>query len=131
MNTTKTLILLLYLCICSCQPKQSLSSKLIGKWQMQQVLNLETDVSTKHNPNGNRWIQLNDDGTFISDGDPYGKNTGKWSIEKSTATLYLDSDAGSDDDSYWLVSFQADLMKWKGTKSDFTKRFTLTHKRMN
>jgi len=111
-------------------PPDAYSPKMIGKWSMEQVKDVELDVTTMHNPQKNRWIQFYADHTFVSDGDPYGRNTGKWSIDPALEELYLDSDEGEGDDSYWHIRFYQDRMIWKGRRSDFTTRFTLTHKRM-
>jgi SpoIID/LytB domain protein len=97
---------------------------------MVEIIQDAADVSEEHNPYDERSITLNDDSTFISDGRPYGKNTGKWTIDENTFELYLDSDAGDGDDSYWIVKLDNDNeMIWKGTRSDFTERFTIIHRR--
>ena len=96
---------------------------------MHKVLDGVIDVTSEpaFNPENNRWIAFYDDSTFVSDGDPYGRNTGKWIISDSTSVLFLDSDTDVGDDSYWIVSFRGDTMIWKGTNSDFTSRFTVMH----
>lgn len=87
------------------------------------------DVSAEQNPEENRFIIFNEDLTFESGGDPYGKNTGAWSFDIPTKTLYLDSDAGEDDDSYWIVTIDKNQMLWQGTHFEFNSRFTITHSR--
>ena len=129
---------LMILSLISCEEKPPVrglakdvySPKIIGKWSMEQVKDTDRDVSQLHNPQKDRWIEFHQNGTFVSDGTPYGKNTGRWKIDASLSELYLDSDAGQDDDSYWHIRFYQDVMIWKGRKSDFTTRFTINHKRM-
>ena len=131
MRNLKNTLVLLILCsaVYSCSPL--LSKKIVGTWKMQQVLDLNDDVSTLHNPDDDRWITFYKDQTFKSGGGPFGENAGKWELNENTATLYLDSDAGEEDDSYWIIDISTDDMEWKGTKFDFAKRFTLRHTRVN
>lgn len=96
-----------------------------GRWAMDRVYDGEQDVTAEHNPAGNRWMAFSNDGTFESGGDPYGPNTGRWTLDAATGELYLDSDAGEGDDSYWIVSIEGDSMRWQGARSAFTERFTL------
>ena len=130
MKYLKNTFLVLILCssFSSCSPL--LSKKIVGTWKMEQVLDLGNDVSSEHNPNQDRWVTFYKDHTFKSGGGPFGENTGKWELDENTATLYLDSDAGEDDDSYWVVHINTNDMEWKGTKFDFAKRFTLRHIRV-
>lgn len=64
-----------------------------------------------------------------SGGDPYGKNTGRWTLDETTNELYLDSDAGEEDDSHWIVRIEGSTMHWKGTRGDFNTRFSIEHVR--
>ena len=122
-------LLLVYACG-SPQPKETqAASAIIGTWTMEQVLRDGADVTREHNPADNRWIRFDSKGTFTSDGDPMGRNTGRWSLADSSSELYLDSDAGENDDSYWIVSFASDTMRWAGARFDFNKRFELVHLR--
>lgn len=89
------------------------------------ILQNGRDVSAQHNPANNRWIELMDDGSFVSDGDPYGRNTGKWTFDDTTRELFLDSDAGEGDDSYWIVSRTGEELVLKGARSEFTKDFSM------
>ena len=85
------------------------------------------DVTDEHNPQKNRYIIFKTDGTFESGGDPYGMNTGKWTLDRESKELYLDSDGGEDDDSYWITSIEAGKMHWQGARFDFSKRFQIYH----
>lgn len=98
---------------------------------MAAVLDGTESVTTDHNPENDRWIAFASNGTFETDGEPYGRNTGKWILtsEENATTLFLDSDAGAHDDSYWTLQFSGDTMIWKGLRTDFAKRFTLKHVR--
>jgi len=42
----------------------------------------------------------------------------------------LDSDAGENDDSYWSVTIDENIMRWKGRKFEFNKRFEIEHSRV-
>ena len=87
------------------------------------------DVSDQHNPKSNRWIKFQSDLHFASGGEPYGPNTGKWFYEPETQTLFLDSDVGEEDDSYWVIKVESKEMTWQGTNSEWAERFRLTHRR--
>lgn len=102
--------------------------QLVKKWDMAAVIQNGQDVSEQHNPSGNRWIELTADGNFVSDGDPYGRNTGTWTFDTETAELFLDSDAGEGDDSYWIVSENGEKLILKGARSEFTREFSMVWK---
>lgn len=117
--------LLLAASLFACQESSITSDQLINKWNMGAIIQNEKDVSAQHNPNHNRWIELQADGTFISDGDPYGRNTGKWTFDQKTKELFLDSDVGEGDDSYWIMSSTNNGMILTGTRSAFTRQFSM------
>ena len=74
-------------------------------------------MSHIHNPQDNRWIEFYENGSFESGGTPYGKNTGKYILNEDKQTLFLDSDAGEEDDSNWRVAFEHGAMIWVGVGS--------------
>lgn len=109
---------------------QTSQSKIIGTWVMESVVQSGNDVTSEHNPKSNRYISFLKNGTFESGGDPYGINTGKYSFDNS-GSLFLDSDTGLEDDSIWSISFEGDLMIWKGLGSEFARNFVLKHRKAN
>ena len=121
-----SLPLLLYFIISiSCGPRNpSHAQKILGKWQMEQIWQSGLDVSKEHNPQNNRWIKFHTNHRFDSDGDPYGKNSGTWNINEENI-LFLDSDEGAEDDSYWIIEFGEKKMTWKGTSNEFAKNFEI------
>jgi len=108
---------------------KALSVEVVGRCLMKKVYHDGVDVTRQHNPSDNRWFEFSADGTFISDGDPHGRNTGTWTLEEASQELHIDSDAGEDDDSYWIVSLKSDTMRWNGARFDWNKRFALLHVR--
>ena len=94
------------------------SKELIGKWKIEQVTEHGNDITMDLNPNSDRWIQFHKAGTFESGGTPFGKNTGSFTIDDAAGTLFLDSDAGEDDDSNWKISFEKGRMIWNGIGSE-------------
>ncbi|MEM0962480.1 MAG: hypothetical protein AAGK21_08110 [Bacteroidota bacterium] len=104
-------------------------SPLVGRWDMERVLDDGSDVTDQHDPNNDRFIVLFDDGTFESGGGPYGRNTGRWIYNTNTRRLGLDSDLGPEDDSIWTVTLRGDTMEWSGEGSAFARRFRITSRR--
>jgi len=96
---------------------------------MYQVLQSGQDVTAEHNPNNERYLILKKDSTFETGGRPFGANTGKYAFDREKKTLFLDSDAGPDDDSYWKVSVKGDTMHWQGYGSEWADHFELIHVR--
>jgi hypothetical protein len=119
-----TLFICLAFLLSSCNP--SASKKIVGTWKMQKVYDNSNDVTAQHNPKNDRWIKFMSDGSFESGGQPHGKNGGKWTYNKVENVLYLDSDAGEGDDSYWKLAIQKKEMNWKGTNSSITERFHIS-----
>ncbi|MFA0962108.1 lipocalin family protein [Roseivirga sp. BDSF3-8] len=130
MNCSVNLIIATLTIICfmsGFQDPPQPARELVGRWNMRELYENGNDVTNEHNPAGNRYAVFNEDGTFESGGDPYGKNSGKWLLEETPEglLLYLDSDAGSGDDSYWLITLEGKNMQWRGARSEFTKRFVV------
>lgn len=108
---------------------QKLEKKLIGRWEMTEVIQDGKDVSDEHNPKKNRYFIFKDDGTFESGGDPYGENTGRYFVNGLSMSLYLDSSQGPDDDSMWYPTFNGDKLSWQGFGTDWADRFIVKFKR--
>lgn len=103
---------------------------LIGSWTMDRIYDQGKDVSDEHNPAGDRYIVLRADGQFESGGQPYGRNTGRWTYDPASRELGLDSDAGPEDDSRWVVRLRGNEMEWSGVGSDYARRFRITSHRV-
>jgi hypothetical protein len=127
MKKTTILFFLLFL-VLSCSTSETMDKKLIGKWTMEKVYEYDQDVTAKHNPNKNRYLVFNADGSFISDGDPFGRNTGRWSVDMEKSVLHIDSDV-EDDDSEWNVSFNGDETTWTGIGHLRKENTRLVHKK--
>ncbi len=95
---------------------------------MYKVYEYEKDVTEKHNPKNDRWIEFKPDGSFTSGGEPFGQNTGKWTADNEKSVLYIDSDV-DDDDSEWKISFADDQMVWTGIGHPRKENTKLVHKR--
>ena len=129
MNTITLLNnVIIFILVTSCGLSETLEKKLIGKWTMEKVYEYGKDVTAKHNPSHNRYFRFNEDGTFMSDGDPFGKNTGRWRVDNEKSILYIDSDT-EDDDSEWKVTFKDDETIWTGIGHPRKENTTLVHKR--
>ncbi len=124
------LISILISCNNAYSQNNNLSKSIIGKWKMVKVLELSEDVTVKHNPGNDRWISFKEDSTFESGTGEKRENTGRWSIDEKEKELFIDSDAGKDDDSYWEVKFDGNIMQWKGRRFEFNKRFEIVHEKV-
>jgi len=119
----------------SCSEQLNFGEKISGKWNMVKVLEFSEDVTENHNPGHNRWISFKADpetpfeGSFESGTGGVMKNTGRWFLNEKGEEFFLDSDAGEEDDSYWVVTFSSDSMHWKGRKFEFNKRFEIFYKK--
>ena len=118
-----------------CSKDKSLAGRIIGTWKMSKVLELSENVTEQHNPDNNRWIrfmidpEIENGGIFESGRDNKTENTGKWFINQ--VELFIDSDAGDDDDSYWQIVINENKMHWKGKRFDFNKRFEIFYDKMD
>ncbi|MEM1122334.1 MAG: DUF5004 domain-containing protein [Bacteroidota bacterium] len=129
MMTRQTLFILLLSILSACST--TIPKQLNGTWQMTTVYDNSSDVTAQHNPQKNRWITFYKDGSFRSGGQPYGENGGQWTYNTQNNILYLDSDAGEGDDSYWLLNINKKSMDWAGTKSSFTERFKIFYTKLD
>jgi len=92
---------------------------------MHEVLQEGKDVSEEHNPYNERYLVLRSDSTFETGGRPFGKNTGKYHYHSEDQILFLDSDAGPEDDSRWKVTLRRDTMHWEGVGSEWAEDFEI------
>jgi hypothetical protein len=95
---------------------------------MDKVYEYGNEVTEKHNPKNDRWIEFKADGSFISDGEPFGRNSGRWTTDNDKSILYIDSDV-DDDDSEWKVTFDKDQITWTGIGHPRKENTKLIHKR--
>ncbi len=123
--TFYVLLNVLFLFSCSAP----VTKQLKGTWAMEKVYDNANDVTAQHNPQNDRWISFAKDGSFKSGGTPTGENTGQWKYTATNNQLFLDSDVGEEDDSYWLIQIKKDSMNWAGLRSSFAERFKLTFTR--
>ena len=100
-----------------------------GTWLIHRVVQNGKDVTAEHNPQNERYLSLKTDSTFESGGRPFGLNTGKYTFDKNRAELFLDSDVGPEDDSYWKLSVQNDTMYWQGYGSEWANEFQIIYYR--
>lgn len=128
MKIKTTILLLTVIFATSCNREENLDSKIIGTWTMEKVYEYDNDVTEKHNPQKDRWIEFKSDGSFVSDGQPFGRNTGRWTTDNDNSVLNLDSDV-DDDDSEWKVAFEKDQMTWNGIGHPRKENTRLVHER--
>ena len=104
---------------------------LVGEWRLTGMFDDGADVSAQQNPDGDRYIDLRADGSFVSGGGPSGRNAGRWTYDPASRELGLDSDLGPDNDSIWLVVLRDDgaEMEWLGRGSEFARRIRITSRR--
>jgi len=105
--------ILVAIAMLSCQSSGSLDQQIVGRWKMDKVFESDLDMTEKHNPKNDRWIEFKSDGTFVSDGKPFGRNIGRWTTDNLQSILFIDSDV-DDDDSEWKVIFEANQTIWTG-----------------
>ncbi len=125
-NLSSFALILASVFIPGCSSRATLEKQLLGKWTMEKVYEYGGDSSLKHNPNHNRYFQFNPDGTFISDGDPFGRNTGRWTVDNEKSILFIDSDV-EDDDSEWNVMMAGDSTIWTGIGHPRKENTKLVH----
>ena len=113
----------------SCTASNRLTQDLTHTWKITQVISDGDDVTLQHNPNNDRYIRFDSNGSFESGGSPVGINTGKYVLDTNEHTLFLDSDAGEDDDSTWKINLQGNEMTWSGIGSAWHESFKLTFKK--
>lgn len=122
----KAVLLLTLICILSsCNQETPEQQQIHGTWVMKKVFEGEKDVSGVHNPYGDRWVMFNDNGTFESGGQPYGKNTGKFSFDEQNRLDIKSETLG--DDSSWHVEIKNDSMIWKGIGTQRQEAFRLVY----
>ncbi len=121
---TPTLLLFIFCLFTQCTSTQP-SASILGNWKMYKIIQDGKDVTSEHDPFQERTFTVNEDGTFQSDGRPFGKNTGKYQFNAEQMTLFLDSDSGPEDDSNWKVRLEGDTMRWQGVGTAWAEAFVI------
>ena len=119
----KSILLLFGICLFACRSDSK--DGMSGKWMIHQVIQNGKDVTAEHDPHKERYLIFNSDSTFKSGGRPFGENTGNYQFNKANSKLFLDSDAGAEDDSYWIVRINKDTMFWQGYGSEWAEDFQI------
>lgn len=114
--------------IASCGQSEKLGKKIIGTWTIEKVYEYGKDVTNKHNPDKDRWIEFRPNGTFVSDGKPFGPNKGRWTTDDNNFILFIGSEV-DDDDSKWKVTFNHDSTSWTGIGHPIKENTKQIHKR--
>lgn len=104
---------------------QNSKNDILGTWRMYKVIQNGKDVTSEHDPYHERFLILKSDSSFESGGRPFGKNSGKYEFDEYENKLFLDSDTGPEDDSFWKVTFKGDTMFWRGYGSEWAEAFEL------
>jgi len=107
----------------------SAEGQLVGHWLMEKVMMDGVDVTEDHDPENERFFIMHADGTMESGGRPFGPNTGRYTYNEAGHTLFLDSDAGEEDDSRWIVEIESDTMIWQGVGTPWSERFQIVQVR--
>ncbi|MGK0388734.1 MAG: hypothetical protein ACI94Y_001466, partial [Maribacter sp.] len=89
---------------------------LIKKWKMTKFLQQNQEVSKHFNPNGDRWIQFLDEGTYVAEGGPFPATSGTFTLEDNI--LHLKSDEGPNEDVNWVIVIKKDKMFFKRLPSE-------------
>ncbi len=118
-------LLLLGVFLVGCHTYHQAPSSITGRWAMMKIYQEGEDVSSAHNPAQDRYIVFKDDGSFESGGTPTGLNTGRFNFDGQEKTLFIDSDAGEEDDSRWKVDVRQDTMVWQGVGTPWATSFKL------
>ena len=123
------LITLISLSTISCSTGKLSVSSLATTWELGNVYENQVNVTNRENPNRDRFITFNSDGTFISGGVPYGELSGTWIITEEKTLRIIPDMEGEVGSSEWKVSFEKDIMSWTGTIKSGLDRFELTWRR--
>lgn len=110
---------LLLLKFTSCSDK-TVEEKLIGNWKLVEIYDGKKYISQERNPKNHILVEFKIDGTYFTTGAPYAPKTGKWFYKPINKVLFMDSDAGSGDDTKWSLEFKNDTIEFRG-KSPFIK----------
>ena len=102
---------------------QATDIDITGTGEIHKVIQYGRDVTPQHNPYRERYLILRKDNTFESDGRPYGRKRGNYEFNTSDHILFMDSDAGPEDDSKRLVTMWRDTMYWKGIGNEWGESF--------
>jgi hypothetical protein len=83
------------------------------------------NVTTRENPNQDRFIDFRSDGSFRSGGEPYGPVNGSWEILPDKVLQITPEDNDEVGESTWKVTFDKSQMIWRGTGNATLERFEI------
>jgi hypothetical protein len=92
---------------------------------MDRVYEKRVNVTTRENPNQDRFIDFRSDGSFRSGGEPYGPVNGSWEILPDKVLQITPEDNDEVGESTWKVTFDKSQMIWRGTGNATLERFEI------
>ncbi len=125
----KSAIIFLFIALVSLNGQAQTNEDLIGEWAMESAADVGEDVTAQQDPHNERWIAFQSNGSFKSDGRPFGRDAGQWTYDDASHTLALKSNSG-DNESKWLVHFDGDKLSWRGLGEGNKATMIVTYMRM-
>ena len=98
---------------------------LLGRWAVIKVIEGDVDITSSMDQTANRRIEFFNDGFFESDGFPFGRYAGTYSLDEMTGTLTQVVDESTDASILWKVRHNGEHLIFQGTGKFSSYRFVL------
>lgn len=110
---------------------RSTADKVRGLWKLKSAYRDSLNITQKTDPENRQYIYLRWDRRYILQHTSEGQKTGFWYVNPHYPDLELISDEGKDQNTKWRVSFNDNIMTWKGQKGSHNENEKMVFERIN
>jgi len=89
--------------------------ELAGKWEVVKVTENDQDISSTIDINVQRWIHFISDDRYESDGYPFGRYDGEYSLDEISGELILKNGTSNEKGIKWIARYDGEYLNLKGS----------------
>jgi len=95
--------------------QQIYANDLVGKWAIEKVTENGQDITRSIDQQATRWIEFYSDGMYDSDGYPFGRYSGEYTLNGETGKLILKHPSEANKEMHWMVKYDGECLILSGT----------------
>lgn len=99
----------------NCYAQNISSYEINGKWEVVKITENNEDISSSIDNNAQRWIEFIADQSYESDGYPFGRYDGEYSLDEKSGILVLKSGTTNAKTMKWQISYDGEYLILNGT----------------
>ena len=86
-----------------------------GKWEVVKITENDMDISSTIDNNAQRWLEFISNDRYNSDGYPFGRYEGEYTLNENSGTLVLKSGSANTKSMTWQARYDGEYLILTGT----------------